>query len=333
MAQRKDLSPFVYWAQTETSLSIRIDLRNVQDSHYRLLDREVQFTITKTNSDWWPRLLLETDKPAWLKVDFDKLRTEDDDEEEDNTEDTREENMFNEMIQDMHKRKRKKLKKAEEFRKMYLFMYNMFQFVGYLYIFIVMSIRYAKDGPASMETTYGAVGKVFKFCMLMQLLEIIHPLLGYTAGTVIVPIVQIFGRIIVIFIMIDSEPRMHAKPVVFYLFFTYTLSELVRYPYYMLRVYRVNIGFITWIRYTMWIILYPFGFLCEGVIILRDIPYFEETERFSVALPNCFNFSFHFPTIMRIYLLTLFFPVMYFMMSHMYRKRVKIVGGRRKKYA
>ena len=39
-------------------------------------------------------------------------------------------------------------------------------------------------------------------------------------------------------------------------------------------------------RYTIWIPLYPIGFICEGVIALRNIPYFEETEQFSVLLPN-----------------------------------------------
>ena len=34
------------------------------------------------------------------------------------------------------------------------------------------------------------------------------------------------------------------------------------------------------LRYTLWIPLYPLGFICEGVIALRNIPYFEETDRF-----------------------------------------------------
>ena len=41
---------------------------------------------------------------------------------------------------------------------------------------------------------------------------------------------------------------MQTKPVVFYLFMTYAVIELVRYPYYMLRVYDMDIGLITWLR-------------------------------------------------------------------------------------
>jgi very-long-chain (3R)-3-hydroxyacyl-CoA dehydratase len=38
------------------------------------------------------------------------------------------------------------------------------------------------------------------------------------------------------------------------------------------------------------------------VIFLRNIPYYEETKKFTIELPNNFNFSFHFPTLLRFYL-------------------------------
>lgn len=43
---------------------------------------EINIVIEKVELEWWPRLTLET-KPVWLKLDFDKLKTEEDDEEED----------------------------------------------------------------------------------------------------------------------------------------------------------------------------------------------------------------------------------------------------------
>jgi hypothetical protein len=36
------------------------------------------------------------------------------------------------------------------------------------------------------------------------------------------------------------------KPVVFYLFVIYSLIEVFRYPYYMLRIYDLNVGLLTW---------------------------------------------------------------------------------------
>jgi very-long-chain (3R)-3-hydroxyacyl-CoA dehydratase len=42
-----------------------------------------------------------------------------------------------------------------------------------------------------MEGTYEAVGHVLKFCQLMQLLEVMHPMFGYTKGGVLMPLVQV----------------------------------------------------------------------------------------------------------------------------------------------
>lgn len=364
MASKEKPSPFVFWAQTENAISLRVDLKNVtvpnvnltheglefmafgtgargdheyhfkinfykvinpDESRFRVSDRQVDFHIQKQEPEMWLRLMGGSSKPAWLKFDFDKLTLETDS--EDNNEDFDDSgNSFNEMMRDVSKSKRRKERKVEELRRVYLFLYNLFQFVGFLYIVIVLLIRYAKDGDASMHGTFTAVGRAFMFCQTLQILEIIHPLLGFTGGGFFMPLVQVTGRMIMVFPMIYFEPRMQTKPAVFYLFLVYGVAEIIRYPYYMLRTYKYSSGFVTWLRYSAWMLTYPLGFLCEGVIILRNIPYFEETGRFSISLPNAWNVSFYFPSFLRIYLLCGFFPALYFMMTYMYRQRVKIIG-------
>lgn len=44
---------------------------------------EINITIEKVELEWWPRLTLDTYKPAWLKLDFDKLKTDEDDDDDD----------------------------------------------------------------------------------------------------------------------------------------------------------------------------------------------------------------------------------------------------------
>lgn len=172
-----------------------------------------------------------------------------------------------------------------------------------------------------MPGTYEAVGTAMKFVQLLQFLEVMHPLFGYTKGGFTTALFQVSGRAIILFCMIESELRMQTKPVVFYVFLVWSTVEIVRYPYYLSQLFKTEFNFLTWLRYTIWMPLYPLGFLCEGIIVLRNIPYFEETNKFTVSLPNTWNFAFHFPTAMRIYLLLLCLPGMYTMMSHMNRVR------------
>lgn len=197
-------------------------------------------------------------------------------------------------------------------------------FIGYLYILVVLGIAYYRDGhQRSIPFTYIFVGNVMKFCQLLQYLEVMHPLFGYTRGSVLFPMMQVTGRNFILFIMIDAENRIQTKPVIFYLFVVWAAIECVRYPYYIMTLLQTEIRSLTWLRYSIWIPLYPLGVLCEGIIVLRNIPYFEETKRFSVSMPNRWNFTFCMCTFMKLYLILVLAPGIYFIMKHMAKMRSK----------
>ena len=128
---------------------------------------------------------------------------------------------------------------------------------------------------------------------------------------------------------------MQNKPLVYYLFFVWSLIEVVRYPYYFLNLILDGQGklkfyfqWIQWLRYTIWIPLYPLGVLCEGLIIIRNIVYFEETKKFTLEMPNKFNFTFNMVLFLKTYLLFLILPGIFFMMKHMAKERVKKLKGK-----
>jgi very-long-chain (3R)-3-hydroxyacyl-CoA dehydratase len=129
---------------------------------------------------------------------------------------------------------------------MYLFCYTLFMFCGFLFTFAVINTHYAKDGEEFIPKAYSYIGNVFKMLHLFMFLEVLHPVFGYTRGSVKDALLHVGGRNILLFIMLESEPRMQEKPVVLYLFIIYTIMELIRYPYYMLRTYDIDVGFLTW---------------------------------------------------------------------------------------
>ncbi|XP_063539902.1 very-long-chain (3R)-3-hydroxyacyl-CoA dehydratase isoform X1 [Cydia strobilella] len=355
-------SPFVYWAQTEKGVSLKIDLKNVvkpdvnvleskikfsadgigahgktlyefsldlfspiksieSDSEYpttvRIFDNRVEVILVKEKPSWWPRLTAQPQKPAWVKINFDLWKTEDGLDSEDETRDVMKDypGMYDKL------QKEEFGYRKEDYKKVYLILYNLFQFVGFSYVLAVMAVRYMKLEGLSIADTYEHVGPAMKFLQLMQYLEVMHPMFGYTKGGVLVPFLQVSGRAMVLFAMIEAEPRMQTKPVVFYLFIVWSLIEVVRYPYYITQLYKKEIYILTWLRYTMWIPLYPIGVFCEAIILIRNIPYFEETLKFTISLPNAWNFAFHMPTALRVYLLLLMCPGLYFVMSHMHKLR------------
>ena len=72
------------------------------------------------------------------------------------------------------------------------------------------------------------VGKIFMMLHLMMILEILHPLFGYTSGSVANNAGNVIRKLIVLFVLVDSESRMHQKPVVFYLYMIWSSMEVVR---------------------------------------------------------------------------------------------------------
>ena len=62
----------------------------------------------------------------------------------------------------------------------------------------------------------------------MQILEILHPLFGYTKGSVLEAVIQVGGRFIILFGLIEAEPRVQPMPVVFYLIACWSFVEIFR---------------------------------------------------------------------------------------------------------
>ncbi|KAM7352100.1 3-hydroxyacyl-CoA dehydratase 2 [Cochliomyia hominivorax] len=359
------LSPFVYWAQTDKQITLKVDLKDAkrpeveftsktvkfkakglgargineykfeihfygfiddEESTFKVNDNKVEFVIKKWENGWWPRLVATPQKPQWLKVDFDRWLTEDDLLEDEKPRDVIED--YSKEYDRLQKEEIGYIKESS--KKVYMVFYNLAQFIGFLYILCVMGVLYYRDGANSITKTYAAVGNAMKFIQLLQYLEVLHPIFGYTKGSPWVPFMQVTGRNFVLFFMIEFEERMQTKPAVFYVFLIWSLVEVFRYPYYISQILKREFGLLTWLRYTIWIPLYPLGILCEGIIILRNIPYFEETKRFSVVMPNKWNFSFDMPTFLKIYLILLILPGSFFLMTHMSKTRAKKLNKKRR---
>uniref|UniRef100_T1IUT0 Very-long-chain (3R)-3-hydroxyacyl-CoA dehydratase n=1 Tax=Strigamia maritima TaxID=126957 RepID=T1IUT0_STRMM len=245
---------------------------NPNESQYRVGEGQVEFNIKKRSPDSWPRLITNSRKPAWLKIDFEKWKPDADDEESEEMQDNP--NGYKEFFDNYKSEKqlsgRNFTSHIQNFRKFYLCLYNLFHTFGYGFILVALIMSYSKQGPESMKNAYQYVGWCMKLSQSLQVMDIVHRLLKYTKGSLKETVMQVGGRFIMLFVMIESEPRIQDKPVVF-----------VLYPYYMLRIYKYELSILTWLRYTIWIPLYPLGFLCEGAIILKNIPYFEETKKFT----------------------------------------------------
>ncbi|XP_050296595.1 very-long-chain (3R)-3-hydroxyacyl-CoA dehydratase isoform X2 [Anthonomus grandis grandis] len=364
-------SPFVYWAQSENSIFLKIDLRDVKepdidikekalsfnglgtgaqgikkygfklllfeaikdngcDHCIKITDNGINITLNKTSPGWWPRLISAPQKPTWLKIDFDKWQSEED--------------LLDEKVNDVavdYPDVYKNLMKSElgyikDFKAVYLPFYNLAMLCAFLYIAIILTVTIGKTGlnETLYAQTYPLVGRTVLFIQHLQALEIMHAYFGYVKGHWLMPLLQIFGRLAILIFNLELEPRLQKMPCITWLFLSWVYGDIIRYIYYILNMTSSKntfkqwvYPFFKWLRYTAWIILYPIGFMCEAVIVFRHIIYLDAEPRYYLRMPNKFNVTFDLLTVFRLYLLFVFLPGMYFLLKHMYKGRVKALGG------
>ncbi|XP_044758014.1 very-long-chain (3R)-3-hydroxyacyl-CoA dehydratase [Coccinella septempunctata] len=361
------LNPFVYWAQNDKNVFLKVELNDSQDvrieledkyldfscqgngargnnrycfhvdfyddinkndSKHKITDKNITFVILKQKKEWWPRLLSQPQKQQWLKIDFDRWQSPEDLSE------------TNERVGDIYKHHQdifEKLQKEEygykkeDARKVYLTCYNFFMYLGFLYIWVVLMMKFLKDGTDFFPKAYEHVSTVFYIMQTMQLVEIAHPILGLMKGGIIAPFIQVGGRVFVLFLMIGGEPKVQTEPIVFILFLAWSSIEIIRYPYYISQLFEKNNKLLTWLRYNAWIILYPVGMVCEMIINYKNLVLINETGKWSIEMPNPLNFTFSFVYVLRFYLLVLTVPTSTLLLRHMYIARKHKLGDRKVK--
>ncbi|XP_057221526.1 very-long-chain (3R)-3-hydroxyacyl-CoA dehydratase 4 isoform X1 [Malurus melanocephalus] len=189
---------------------------------------------------------------------------------------------------------------------MYLFVYDLMQFCGHSWIFTNMMIRFMTFGKDSLADTFYSIGLVMRLCQLLSVLEILHILVGIDKSRLLPRFLQITERIIVLFVVINSQEEVQGKYVVCVLFFLWNLLDVIRYTYNMLARMGIYYLPLTWLNFSLCILLYPLSVLAKGFAICVSLPYFESFGTYSIKLPFPFAFSIYFPYVLKMYLPVLF---------------------------
>uniref|UniRef100_A0A3Q2CFV2 Very-long-chain (3R)-3-hydroxyacyl-CoA dehydratase n=1 Tax=Cyprinodon variegatus TaxID=28743 RepID=A0A3Q2CFV2_CYPVA len=330
------LTPHVYWAQRHGEIYLRVELsdaKNVDiclqedntlqfraqghgakgDNQYEFsleflepvkpevlilfsTQRQVDIRIKKREVRWWERLTLQERKPLFLAPDFDRWLDESDAEME---------------LQAKARRLRHMLNNSETqasylgLKKGYLFMYNLVQFLGFSWIFVNMTVRLFILGQ-------GLFSKIFILNTGQK---------GFTRGN---------RRNVILFVIFGSLEDMQNKAVVFFVFYLWSSIEIFRYPFYMLACIGTEWKLLTWLRYSLWIPLYPLGVVAEAVAVIQSLPIFDETRLFSIPLPSVLGHSLSFSYTLQLFLVLMFLGL-FINFQHLYKQRQRRYRSRKRK--
>ncbi|KAJ0069822.1 hypothetical protein NL108_015043 [Boleophthalmus pectinirostris] len=351
------LTPLVFWAQRHEELYLRVELTDAQnidvevkekvlefraqghgakghdeysfslellqavgsEVKVRSTQRQVNVTVQKLRPSWWGRLTAHQRKPVFLAPDFDRWIDESDAEME---------------IQEKERRKTKPPRQQSHFlsnfKTGFLLVYNLVQFLGFSWIFVNMTLRVVLIGQDFLYDTFHSTSDVMFFCQTLASLEVLNAAFGLVKTGVAPTLIQVVGRNFILFVVLGSLEEMQNKPVVFFVFFLWSAIEIFRYPFYMLACLHTQWRLLTWLRYTVWIPLYPLGVLAEAVAVVQSIPIFDETRLFSLPLPNAVGTSIKFSSFLYIYLIVMFVGL-FINFKHLSKQRRKRFSAKKKK--
>ena len=103
----------------------------------------------------------------------------------------------------------------------------------------------------------------------MKLISLLGPA-GLVRSPLLTTVMQVFSRILLVWGVVNAYASA-TTPSPFYssMLFAWSATEVVRYGYFVLSLKGWVPGFVTWLRYNMFFVLYPLGIMSEVVMMWK----------------------------------------------------------------
>jgi very-long-chain (3R)-3-hydroxyacyl-CoA dehydratase len=227
----------------------------------------------------------------------------------------------------------------------YLLAYNACNAVAWAYILYLtlttVSAAYASgsDWTAISLATWEAVGEKLKVLQTLAVLEILHAATGMVRSPVGSTVTQNAARMWVLWVATVLCPTSRAQFGFPLMVFSWSLVEVPRYTFYALNVLDAVPSFVFFLRYHLFIVLYPSGFLgtCiyehglpahtlnwillgEFLCMYNALPYLIETGKYAIQLPNTHNLAVSLYTALHV-TMTMYVVGLFVMFGHMMAMR------------
>jgi len=200
----------------------------------------------------------------------------------------------------------------------YLFLYNFAQFLGWSAILLRMGIHYAEG--KSEKDVWPAIGDLLFYFQWAAVLEVFHALVGLVKSSVSTTVVQVASRVLLTMIA-TYVPDAQKTWFLTLMVGSWAITEVVRYLFYSLNIVQATPSILVWLRYSLFLMLYPSGVIGEVGTLYSSLPYIHQTKLWSTEY-EYINAYYALWVILFTYI-----PGLPYMMSHMIRQRKKSLAG------
>jgi len=182
-------------------------------------------------------------------------------------------------------------------------------------------------GNGNYKILYHNVERQLIFFQTGAVLEILHSATGLVPSSAILTAFQVFSRIFILWGVMVPIVKVQINLGCALCLFAWTITEIIRYSFYAFNLLGYLPYIVNYLRYTLFIVLYPIGVTGELLSIIRALPIVKQTELYTLHMPNKWNISVEYYYILwaMFPLYIIVFPQLYF---HMFKQRGKALGGK-----
>lgn len=223
--------------------------------------------------------------------------------------------------------KSKPVKKNETklITKAYLILYNLIQVVGWTYLLHQLVTYYILPSE-SEQNLYDTVKWTLIIFQNAAVLEIVHAMTGMVKSNVMVTVMQVYSRVMVVCGVLMATPTGQNSPGLPLALGAWAVTEIIRYSYYAMNLVNFVPSFLIWLRYTLFIVLYPIGVTGELLCFYSAQQYVFENQMWTISLPNILNVTFNYHYLL-LFVMALYVPLFPQLYLHMFSQRKKFIGG------
>ena len=211
--------------------------------------------------------------------------------------------------------------------RLYLILFNSISFVGWLYI-SALTMHHLLTSPSPLSTLHSVVFHPVLLVESLAVLEAVHSVSGVTRSPFLPTLLQVHQRNFVLWGIAYPVPSIRAQPGFALMVIAWCLVEVFRYPFYMWTLWSPATlpRWLIWLRYSLFIPLYPLGMAGELMCILKAIPVLWREGIWTLELPNTWNVSFDWSYYCAFDAL-MYLPCCPLMYLHMMKQRRTVMTG------
>jgi len=205
--------------------------------------------------------------------------------------------------------------------KAYLLAYNLVAAASWAWLLFLIVRHVVLEGHA-LSTLYAAVHRELFFAQSLAILEVLHSMFGIVPSPVFTTGLQVVSRLFVVWGIFALAPPSRDQIGFALAVGSWCLVEVPRYSFYALALVSTPGYIAKFIRYSLFLVLYPSGISGEVISVLSALPWIKKHEPFRLRMPNALNFSFDY-TYFCYLALSIYVPGSYIMYKYMLVQRKK----------